>query len=68
MAGPHGGLHSGQPHRLLPDRLRLASSWLSRSAGRGDPGRICDPGIPCGQPWEGFFFLFKNPRKIVFPF
>jgi hypothetical protein len=48
IARPHAGLHGCQPHRPLPDRLRLASSWQCRSAGRRDPDRTRDPGIPCG--------------------
>jgi hypothetical protein len=68
IARPHAGLHGGQPHRLLPDRLQLASSWPRRREGHRDPGRTRDPGISCGQPEGKGFNLLKNSRKLVFPF
>jgi hypothetical protein len=58
---------------------RIGCGWpvAGRAAAQaaGDPGRIRDPGILCGQPWGGGFFylktpensfpLFKNPRKSI---
>jgi hypothetical protein len=50
ISRPHTGPHGSQPHRPPPDPVRLASSRPRRSAGRRDPGRTRDPGIPCGWP------------------
>jgi hypothetical protein len=45
---PHTVPHGSKPHHPPPDPVRLASSRPRRSAGRRDPSRTRDPGIPCG--------------------
>jgi hypothetical protein len=60
---------------------RIGCGWpvAGRAAAQAaeDPGRIWDPGIPCGHPWGGEFSFylkicrksfspFQNPRKSIF--
>jgi hypothetical protein len=60
--GPHGGLHRSPPHRLPPDRLRLASGWPNRSAGQGEPRPQLGSGDPVRPAVkEGIFFYLKIP-------
>jgi hypothetical protein len=55
---PHGGLHRSPPHRLPPDRLRLASGWPSRSADHEEPRPQLGSGDPVRPAVkEGFSFI-----------
>jgi hypothetical protein len=56
--------------------VRLASSRPRRSAGRRDPGRTRDPGIPAAPairgsraagPVKGEFLIYLNSRKWLIP-
>jgi hypothetical protein len=65
--GAHRGPHRSPPHRPPPDRLRLAISGPSRTAGHGKPRPQLGSGDPVRPVKRGGFLLFKNSVKILFP-